>query len=378
MQKYSKLSLILFVSLCTGFAFIVALIIYINDPLEIWHKSFFRKKPAYAHARLSARAFIRDYDFNSVIIGNSHSENTSAKKAGEILGGRFFNLSISGSTMAEKSLITKYLLKHKHIDKIVYIVDSHYFNLDKNAPGYALETYSFLYDDNNFNDYRIYLNDKYIQCALSFRKISSCVEVCNPDRPYSWDDKAFHISRFGGFEKWLDNKEHNQVKDVLQTILSTPLEVNHNTVDDKYEEKLHDYFDEYFFKVVKENPNVKFYIVVPPVSNLQFAVWIRNNPAFEKYKLMLKYLVNEGAKYQNMEVYAFDNLDSIGKIEDFKDLTHFRTWINYFILNSIAQNNHQITPDNIDKYFKDVYNKALKEDFAGYYYKIKSTMKTPV
>ena len=34
--------------------------------------------------------------------------------------------------------------------------------------------------------------------------------------------------------------------------------------------------------------------------------------------------------------------------------------------------------DLIDKYFKDVYNKALKEDFAGYYYKIKSTMKTPV
>ncbi len=372
MQKYSKLSLALFFIISLVFICFVAIIIYINDPLEIWHKAFFRDN-AYGHARLAARAFIRDYNFDSVIIGNSHSENISAKRAGEILGGKFFNLSVSGSTMAEKSVILKYLFKHKKIKKVVYFIDTHYQSLNREAPNYSLDTYSFLYDNNILNDYKIYLNDKYFRCAFSFNEIPFCVKPYDIDCPFRWNNIEEHTKRFGGFDNWIKNKENEQIKGVFKTIISTPSKINKNHVDVKYKTGLYDYLDKDFFEIIKNNPNVDFYVVIPPVSSLELAIYIRGQ-SFEKYKLMLNYIVYKNAEYPNMKIYAFDNLDIIGKIEDFKDTSHFKPWIDYFILESIAQNNQRITPLNIDKYIKEVYNKALKTDFESYRSKIKSAM----
>ena len=112
MQKYSKLSFKLFLIITSLMLIYSSVAIFINDPLRIWHKPLFHSKNRYSYTiRESARAMIREERFDSLIIGNSHSENTSSKKAGEILDGEFLNLSISGSTLYEKNLIITYLLK---------------------------------------------------------------------------------------------------------------------------------------------------------------------------------------------------------------------------------------------------------------------------
>lgn len=341
MQKYSKLSLIIFLVCTFCISIYITAAIYINDPLQIWHKPFY-KKERYSHMRVSAKALIRNNEFNSVIIGNSHSENTSAKTTEKFLGGKFFNLSMSGSSMREKRIILNYLFKQKDIKKVVYITDIHYLKLPKNSEYYPINSYDFLYNDNPHDDYKIYLNSKYLPCAVGLTKISSCTqEIENMDRPYAWDNNFIHTERFGGFDNWVKCKNNRQIKEAFQTILETPQKPIKPKYDKNYQKELQAYVDEYLLKLVKSNPNIEFNIIIPPVSNLELAIEIRNGN-FYKTELLLKYIAQKSSEYPNLKIFAFDNLKTIGKIEDFKDLTHYRTWVNEYCIKAIAENKHYV------------------------------------
>ena len=284
--------------------------IFVHDPLQIWHKPLFRSQNRYSYTiRESAKAIIRDHHFDSIIIGNSHSENTSSKKAGEILGGKFFNLSISGSTLYEKNIILTYLLKRKQVNQIVYILDEHYFKLAKSTPYFDPAQYDFLYNENPFDDYKIYLNNRYLLRTILFSHSAKCVgKKRNIDRPYAWDNMKSHTKRFGGFEKWIEHKKHNQLKDYFNSILNTPKEINNNKLDSEYITKMHEYFDNYLFSNIKNAPDTKFYIVISPVCNLELAKRIREkDQKFEKQTEMLRYLVSKQAEYNNFEIYAFND-----------------------------------------------------------------------
>lgn len=365
MEKYSKLSLKIFIITIVMFMFYVPSVIYLRDPLQVWHKNF-KGPETYSHIRHSAKALIRNYDFDSVIIGNSHSENTSAKMAENLLGGKFFNLSISGSTMKEKQIILNYLFKQKRIKKVVYIVDIHYQELKKEAKAFSLDNYDFLYNENPFDDYRVYLNNKYIYCTLGLAKISSCTKtIANMDKPYAWENNQRHMARFGGFNKWIENKKDGQIKEAFEIIMNTSLEIASQDVNAQYKIDLKKYVNEGLISLIESNPDIEFYLVIPPVSNIELAISIRNG-TFNKQKVLLDYLVMQSQNYSNLKIYAFDDENSIGKVENYKDLFHFNPQINSYILASIKNGKHQVDYNNINKYIKATYVKALSVDLQYY------------
>ncbi len=373
MQKYSKKSLIVFL-IITFIAISYTLIaFYIHDPLQIWHKPFYRNITYSKNIRESARAMIRDYDFDSFIIGNSLAENTSSKEAENLLSGKFINLSMSGSSVYEKKIILDYIFKRKNIKQVVYYLDTGYVSGTKSTKTYPLESYEFLYNDNPFDDLKIYFADKYFECNLLFKNKEKCIGLPrNMDRPYEWWNEEIFQKRFGGFDKWIENKEQEQIKDVLKRISDTPLDVKNYVKNEKYIIDMQNYLDKYFFSIIERNPNTKFYIIFPPTSDLSLAILIRDNK-YTGYKLRegLKYVVQKSAVYKNTEVYAFNDMPNIGYIEQYKDLSHFLPEINTFILKSIAQKEHLLTPDNVDIYIDKVNTKALKTDFEYYYNRVK-------
>ena len=380
MQKYNKTCFISFFLIIIFFILILGAMFYIKDPLQVWHKSFFGE-PTYSYTiRESARAIIRDYDFNSVIIGNSLSENTSAAKASEILSGggnfdrvKFFNLSISGSTTCEKKIILDYLLKNKDIKQVIYFLDENYRSQSIENKKYPIKSYDVIYNNNPYDDFKIYMNDKYFKCIIEFSNSEDCIgKKRNMDKPYAWDDKEKYLKRFGGFENWIKNRDDDQIKDVFKEIKSTPKAINYEELPSDYISKSHDYINRYLYSVIKKNKNTKFYIIIPPVSDIELSMYLRSEKQrFKKYSDMLKYLVKTNKDHKNVELYAFDDIENIGNIKLYKDRIHFNTDINYFILNSIAKKEHLLTEDNINEYLKKVEEKAKKVDFDYYYDSVK-------
>lgn len=375
MYKYSKLTFKIFCAILIAIASCSLLIAFIYDPLQIWHKPYFRTQTYGSNTRETNKAIIRNTNFNSIIIGSSLSTNTSSKEVSKKLNATFMNLSMDGAPPAENKIILNYALKQKPIKKVVYFLGISYLGLKKENNTFPTAKYSFLYDNKKYNDYKIYLNDKYLNCIKTLSKSPECVGTkLNMDKPYAWDIYNYHMARFGGFDNWLANKNNGQISAVFDTILNTPQNIFAQKVSDKEQQSIKDYINENILSIVKQNPQTNFYLVIPPVSSLELARELRSNDelSFSRQKMALKYLTSQNKKYKNLKIYAFDNLKDIGDIKNFKDLIHFSPRINSYILDSIRKNKEVITSQNIDEYLNQTYQKAISYDFNYYYYKIKS------
>ena len=64
----------------------------------------------------------------------------------------------------------------------------------------------------------------------------------------------------------------------------------------------------------------------------------------------------------NVHIYGFEDLDFLDNIENYKDTGHYHQKFNSFMLDAIAQNQHRLTPDNVDAYLAKAEQRALTFD----------------
>ncbi|MWV62161.1 hypothetical protein DCO58_05685 [Helicobacter saguini] len=90
MLSYKKF-VILTVIMPPIFIALLCTLLYLYDPLQLFHKPYLRPVSFMADSRLQDKGVIDFYDFNSVILGSSIFVNMSPKEANALLS----NLSIN-------------------------------------------------------------------------------------------------------------------------------------------------------------------------------------------------------------------------------------------------------------------------------------------
>ena len=84
-------------------AILVALVffgtLFIYDPLKLFHNRGKYKDYIQGNMREQAAGIINNRDFDSIILGTSMLENTSAKEASKQLSGNFVNISVPGGVI---------------------------------------------------------------------------------------------------------------------------------------------------------------------------------------------------------------------------------------------------------------------------------------
>ncbi|MBF7068546.1 hypothetical protein [Campylobacter volucris] len=330
--------------------FALGILLYVYDPLRLYHKPWFRDDTYYSDIRLQAKSIIDNNDFDSVIIGSSMLENTSAKEASEKLNANFVNLSAGGSVFKERTIILNYLLKSKNIKNVIYSLDGYSLvNLDNNR---TFNHYDYLYDDNLFNDFKIYINKKFIFCALVFSKSQKCVgEINDLENLTSWYKE--HLSYFGDINKW-NNKSQIRLKTAL-------LDINKEKCKDINIPIIKNALNENIFNLIKDNKNTNFYLIIPTYSRLYHALNY-NNYCFNEWKKILTIIIQESQKYPNVKIYGFDDLDYADDIANYKDLEHYNVDMNEMQLDAIKNNTHILTIENINEYFKIMEEKIISYD----------------
>lgn len=106
--------------LALSIAFIVR--IYTYDAYHFWSLNDPQNARYSSNQRVQNAAFINHLDFDSIILGNSYMENTSAKEASDVFGGKFFNLSMSGSNNYERSIVLKRTLENHDIKRVILLL----------------------------------------------------------------------------------------------------------------------------------------------------------------------------------------------------------------------------------------------------------------
>lgn len=342
-------------------------LIYYYDPMQIFHKSYIQKDlHLHGNMRQQAAGIINNFEFDSIILGTSMLENTSSFEASKLLGGNFVNISLSGSNFFERKPVLSYALKNKNVKTVIYSLDSVYIGLNKNNKNFPIESFDYLYDENPFNDFEVYWNEKFFNCILKLSKDVSCIGSKKTlEYPNVWFINKAHSDRFGGLDNWFKAKNNAQIKGAFSSIVSTSQKIKKgekislNGIEEKIT-KSKEYIDEYLLENVKKYNNTKFLFVFPPYSRMLYAQWKQyNQPNYEIHKAIIKYLVQQSVLYKNLEIYGYEDKAFLDDITNYKDLSHYHQNINSQMLQSFKNKTELLTIDNVDNYIKIAEEKAL-------------------
>jgi len=337
-------------------------LIFLYDPLQIFHKPFLRKSTFHSNMREQAAGIINNYKFDSILLGTSMLQNTSAEEASQKLNENFVNLSIAGSDFYERAYVLKYALKKHNIKTVIYSLDANAYFQQRTGQKTTIETFKKLYDNNIFNNFTIYLNTKYIKCLLTLSTNSKCIgDATNLNYPGKWFDNYRDYIRFGGIKNWFNISLKEEELNSLNTIVTT---INNNkTYTSNTTKSAIKYINNNIISIVKENKNTKFILFFPPYSRLQYALWAQKDiNKFNIHKNIITYLVEKSSDLNNLKIYAFGKEDFLDNLENYIDLHHYHKNFNSLMLNSFKSQSALLTKANLEEYLSTITNKSLTYD----------------
>ena len=385
--SYKKAIYIFIICHCIGLLcvlFMLGLMAFFFDPLHIFTTPTDKENALYSNdSRVQNAGYIRNFDFDSVIIGNSHMENLSHRKTAQYLPGIWFNLSMSGSTENERKLVLDKVLRSKKIKQVLLLLNGGFRTN-------STEGYEVLYDENPFNDISIYLNDKYSKCFFNYmintvfrtKFDDDCFgKKLNIDEHNAWIYFSFYSARLGGIEKWALHYQNEQLfgtyKALNKNYSISPRKLK--LLSKKIKSEIENNINKNVLSLVKAHPETQFYCYAQPIFKLGFAIDLRSENEDVQYtEVYIEYLrqvVKIASSYKNFKLYGFDNLEFTADVKNYKDLTHFTPELNYQLLNYIKEDRYLLDNSNIDEYIDEFIKGCYSFDILSFHNKLNKLIK---
>ncbi len=379
-----RFCVVFFSTVCSIFAIIV-IYVFILDPWQLFHQTWFRESIFIKNGRFQNAGIINNYEFDSVIIGYSMAENFSAQEASMLLGGKFVNLSFPIALLSERNIILKRLLQKKDNSKVIIslehlpTVSVGTYNIDISP-----DKYDFLYNWNPFDDLRIYFDVNLFNC-WNYR------EKCQKEIPgerrnslqelSSWYHYYEHI--FGGTQAWCNMSKSSTVyKTLLQSIVNYQEQINNGAAaswskefKEKCIENSNSTFDTYILTLIKKNPDVEFLLFIPPYSRLWSGQHEQSNSGYyQTYLSFISHIVKVTNHHSNVLFFGFDNMDFTADVANYMDTTHYHEDINSRMLKLMSEQSNILTAENVDDYLGEIQELAHRYDLQSIANKFKTCL----
>ncbi|MGN0995345.1 MAG: hypothetical protein ACI4PG_00405 [Candidatus Ventricola sp.] len=322
-KRWAMLSLLLIglaLGLCAG---VVAFV----DPFAIYHAPDNCIPPITNGSQSYFNAGIaKTYDYDSVIIGSSMTENFVPSQLDALLGGRFVKLCINGGTSFNHRQMMEMAFGTHEIKTVLYGLDLESLTNFYKTP--KAEMPDYLYDDSLLNDVRYWFNG-----TVLLKYVPACLRTWGQTDPdlrdtmYAWGDlyaygreAVLGKTRINGDEVVQDPAEETPVLS-QQSMLN----VEHNIVP-----------------FIEAHPETEFIVFFPPYSLLRWYQFYRQGTM--QYHLNQKgAVVGRLLSYDNVRIYDFQaRMDWITDLDNYIDAGHYGPEINAEIARLIARDEGRV------------------------------------
>ncbi|OPA78512.1 hypothetical protein BVG16_11625 [Paenibacillus selenitireducens] len=342
-QTRSKKALLLFVILSLVFSSLLIVINVVIDPLQVYHKASWYKPIFSREERYQNPGLAKNYDYDTIIIGTSMTQNFRPSEVGQILNGTTMKLSMEGSTADEHYQIAKLALSTGKVKKVLWGLD--YFSLKTNTEEAVEQFPKYLYDDQIWNDYQYWFN--YSTYALLMKSLWQMIKGANNtnlDLLNNWNNSATFSK-----EKVAEAYDKAYQEEYYFGLNEEGLEVVQKN------------FNDYIFSLVKAYPDVEFYFYYPPYSVLRQVVWYNtNHERFTNQLDMRKWMFAQFSTVSNVKLYDFQSESEwTYQLGLYADLSHHHQDVNSWIVQAIGRDDgkYRVTEQNID-----TLNNQLEQD----------------
>ncbi|CAM3361520.1 copper amine oxidase N-terminal domain-containing protein [Marinicrinis lubricantis] len=333
---------------------IVALITYIVDPLQFYRKPSWYVPQYSMEQRYQNPGLARNYDYDTIIIGSSMTENFVPSYVDEVLGGKSIKLSMSGSYSHEHHLISEAAFRTGQVKNVIWGLD--YFSVKGGETMVRDDQGPFpyyLYDKNPLNDIKYLFNYTTITQTINILKgkLQGSLTLRNLDYLNNWDYYAVY-----GTESVLKDLKRAEA-----------VEPSYVKTEEDFEE-IKKAFDANILSLVKEHPETEFIFYYPPYHVLRHYVWYELNPKrYNNQQQFKQYVWDTLSEYPNAKIFDFQAVEEVTfDSNNYKDLSHHTLEINEWIIQSMANGDHQVTDETIGKMISDLDKQVENLDISQF------------
>lgn len=322
----SRLATILFLTL--GILFLYGVLIYLVDPLQQYRRATYFK-PVYTNEIYQNPGLAKNYRYDTVIIGSSMTENFKPSYIKKKLGLETLKLSISGPNSYEQKITLETAIHTGQVKKVIYGLDIFRLTGKKVREGFP----DYLYSDKSPIDTMKYLfnigNLDFIikiivgNLGLAYR------ENTNLDTAFTFYNEKEYSSKnvMLAYKNQLENSENPHYSIV---------EMQNN-------------FDKNVLSVLKNNPNITFYLFFPPYSIYMYKLYDHDGNLL-KFLQMKKYIFNVTKNLANVKIFDFQSESLITtNLNNYKDISHYSSEINNYIIDNLKNKKYLMTANNVNR-----------------------------
>lgn len=313
---------------------LVATVVGIADPYQVYRASDW----VMGDERYIMPGLARNQPFDTVVVGNSMSQNFTRSPTASVLGGQVINLSISGGMLYEVNNVLQVALRSGKVRHVLWGIDP------RGAMG-AQETRTanypeYLYDDNPFNDIHYLYNFTVLQTAVG-KLMSPHRSRRNLETMMAW----YSVPMYRPGRKTVlrsDFLKRNGIPSAALSAGKTPAGEAERfaTTEDNLERNV--------LRTIRDHPEVRFDIFVPPFSTLHYACLSRNAPDhFATTLATMNYMFSSLTAQPNVTLHFFGSFAGVAdNLDNYKDTSHYSVAVSHRILHEIRQGTYRVTPEN--------------------------------
>lgn len=321
-MKKKNWALLALAALLCAYALLSAVVILV-DPFQVYRKAERFLPPIDNTSQVYANAgIVRQYDYDSVIVGTSVCENFRPSQADALLGGRFIKLVTQAGTAYNHALLMKLAFDTHDVRRVIYGLDVYSFIAETDETGSAVPLY--LYDRNPFNDVQYWLNRSVLGAFLP-----RCLRTWGQRQDDSIRDSMYN---------WIGRDEYGPVAmygvafDEPETVY--PMDYHTARALENLETHLLPY--------IKAHPDTQFDIFFPPYSAAEWSS-MKSKGTLDSMLNLRSVCYHALSAYDNVAVYDFAVCeDWVKNIDNYKDTLHYGVWINDAIIAAIADGRHAV------------------------------------
>lgn len=293
-----------------------ALVIFV-DPFQIYHLATRYMPPIDNTTQVYANAgIVRQYDYDSVIVGTSVTENFRPTQLDSLFGGRHIKLCTSAGTAYNHALLMDLAFRTHEITHVVYGLDVYSFigRLDQTGSDMPM----YLYDDSFLNDVQYWLNRSVLGSFLP-----RCLRTWGQRQDDSIRDSMYC---------WAGRDEYGYA--MLYSALFAPPESV--LPADRYVEIARQNLEKHLLPFIEVHPQTQFDIFFPPYSAAEWSN-MASRGTLEAMLTLRGVCYDALSACPNVTLYDFAAREEwVLTIENYKDTLHYGQWINDAIAEAIA------------------------------------------
>ncbi len=317
--------------------------IYVIDPYFHYHKPITGLSYSLDSEIYQNDGVIKNFDYDSMIIGTSTTSGFSAKEASELFNKDFVRITYVGEGFKRiNESLKKAINYNQDLKFVIRGVDPIWFVTDTNYMGYS-EYPDYLFDSSIWND----VNYLYNKQVLFGNAIPEIVNTISPKVHDSNDTQnsviAFESEKTGNaLEKYERPEKQNKVIEQSET--------------DEFFRLLIQNMRENVFSTISSSPNITFYIFIPPYSICWWDSLSQNGTDVLVRRIsMEKYVIEELLKYENVRLFSFsNNFELTCNMDNYEDEIHYKAEVNSKILNWLKNGEYELTKDNYLDYISEI------------------------